>query len=335
VTPKNRLQYVDGLRGIAVLMVVLCHSVWQDMVDNAPRPHLFWPRGWFDAVAAQGYLGVGMFLVVSGFCLSYPAWKRRSEGQPGWFDPRTFFARRCLRILPPYYAVLALLCALTLVLSGHATLPPSMEARPLNQANVLAHVLLLQNMTRWADGISGSFWSLGLEWQWYWVFPAVLALAARSLRAALVLCLLCAVGWHLGMGDLLVLWHHSPVTLPQRLFEFACGVAAARVVAERRLTSGRARLGLALCLFAPILAIVPGPVSMVVHEAIGPVDPVWGIAFAALVVLGSTPGRLNSLLSLPPLVRLGIISYGVYLTHQPVVEAVEMALPGPLHAYWR
>jgi peptidoglycan/LPS O-acetylase OafA/YrhL len=331
---KTRLRFVDGLRGLAILMVLFCHSVWQDLDGDRVIGHLSMPRTVVDSLSSWGFEGVSLFLVVSGFCLSYPAWQRRAEGYPDWFDPRRFFARRCLRILPPYYAVLLALTVSTLVLSRRTALPPSMTVQPLTLPNLLSHVLLLHNVTRWYAGINGSFWSLGLEWQWYWVFPVVLALAARSLWLASAACVAAAIGWHVATGDLLLLWHHSPATVSARLCEFMGGVVAAHAVVAGQCTSRRARTFLVACLLLPIVVSLPGPASVVARDTFGQPQPFWGISFTALILLGSTAGPLNRVLSSYPAVRLGIISYSLYLVHQPVLEAVEMAARGPLAIWW-
>ncbi len=110
----SRLDYVDGLRGVAIALVVLTHAWTHD------PPHLWNPTWYhnrmvpgphstvFDYIANRGYQGVSLFLVLSGFCLAYPVLKRRAAGAETWFQPSHFFARRVLRILPPYYAALLL-----------------------------------------------------------------------------------------------------------------------------------------------------------------------------------------------------------------------------------
>src|SRR5215208_4516862 len=93
------LTFIDGLRGIAILLVVLRHYYMAVYNDGLPR--------WFDALGL-GYIGVHLFLVLSGFCV---AWAYVGpKARP--FAARDFFYRRATRILPAYYV--ALLIALLL-----------------------------------------------------------------------------------------------------------------------------------------------------------------------------------------------------------------------------
>lgn len=204
----DRIAFVDGLRGIAVLLVVVYHAWWylHDPNDGAPLYRV--PQALYSWLFdGRGDQGVSLFLVLSGFCLSYSLWKRKEAGVERWLVPSEFFARRCLRILPPYYAALLLFTAVSLIGGPHLRslffafgAPPSFEI-------IVSHLFLMHNMSSNAMAINGVFWSLGLEWQWYWVFPLMLLLCARSsmrgtlfsfgvLLLWLVLCVLMVVYWH-------------------------------------------------------------------------------------------------------------------------------------------
>jgi peptidoglycan/LPS O-acetylase OafA/YrhL len=87
---------------------------------------------------------------------------------------------------------------------------------------MLSHIFLVHNLTQYIYSVNGMFWSLGLEWQWYWVFPIVLLVCIRSRALALLACLALTVLWHLGTNDL---WGMG--ALPPRLFVFCCGIVVA------------------------------------------------------------------------------------------------------------
>lgn len=308
----ERQDYVDGLRGVAIAMVLIYHAWlhhgWLD--QGAGRVATA-----FDRLANIGYQGVTLFLVLSGFCLSYPLWRRRRAGAADWFTPSLFFARRCLRILPPYYVALALFSAI-IVLRDHGL-------RHLGAINLVSHVLLLHTLTPYHDEINASFWSLGLEWQWYWLFPLVLALCLWSPWRALALCLAAAVFWHAGTHDL---WSLS--ALPARLFEFCAGVVAARMV-----VSGHAVPVVALALAAlaaPLAYALSSVLPIPLQDVYGRGEPLWGLGFAALVLLGSRRGAVFSALSWSPLALLGVASYSVYLVHEPLVATIDKHAPLPL-----
>lgn len=278
-----------------------------------------------NAVLQQGFEGVSLFLVVSGFCLSYPILRRRHEGRADWFQVRTFFFRRCQRILPPYYMALGLF--VTLGVLGHN--------RSITLPNVLAHIALIHNLTPWYASIDGPFWSLGLEWQWYLIFPLVLILAIRTPVGALIFCLTVAISWHLGTHDLWQLWPHASGALPARLFEFCCGIITAQIVLSSRRWSGPLCPILAWIVCSPILfAALPGApaVSRALFGQAQP-QPLFGVSFAALLLLGHFSRKAKAVLSWRPIVALGICSYSVYLVHKPIEDWVLLSCPAFLRPW--
>src|SRR5579885_106385 len=222
-----RVAYIDGLRGLAIALVVL-HHAYQDFLhsgyDLLKSSHAVFRL--IGAVGTRGYLGVPLFFVLSGFCLSYPALKRRAEGKDSWFVASEFFARRCLRILPPYYVALLLFLLVNVVVTA---LHMTRLAQHVGALDLVTHLFLLHNLTVYHDSIDGPFWSLGLEWQWYWLFPLLFFLSLRAPRLALLSCLASAVAWHF------VVQHLSPslgylegMTLPGTLLIFCYGIIVAR-----------------------------------------------------------------------------------------------------------
>jgi peptidoglycan/LPS O-acetylase OafA/YrhL len=239
-----------------------------------------------------------------------------------WFMPSEFFARRCLRILPPYYIalILAVLLDTIAVRSGHAFAD---QQHALGAGDVLAHVLLLHNLTRFNFSINGSFWTLGLEWQWYFLFPVTLYLCILYPRLTLAVTLLISVSWaHLLPGPRM---QFSPF---QRLFEFSCGILVARLsVEERALATHLLIIGLVVPITLAELAYAPWfPHLFGLGTEMGLGQSLYGISFSCLALLGYRVGWLIRLLSWQPLMAIGIASYSIYLVHEPVVEIVDLAL---------
>lgn len=326
---KERLDYIDGLRGIAVLLVVLVHSSSYDFNTQPAQMSPF--RIVFTVLASQGYQGVSLFLVLSGFCLALPAFRRQAAGQPNWFDLRHFAVRRCWRILPPYYAALVLSIGLG-VLAGRTLAPTQASASP-QFLDVAAHVALVQNLTPYLQSINGPFWSLALEWQWYIAFPAALYGVLHRPRLTLLASFALACAWHLLTNDAGFAFGQVSTVLPGRLFEFVCGVAVARLVTSGWQQPRRFNTVLWWAFAMPLwIGLIP-PLGAFVTVVVGPPQPLIGISFGAIVLLGVYSPRVRRMLSWRPLVRLGLVSYSVYLVHGPVIELIQPWLSLTVHQW--
>jgi peptidoglycan/LPS O-acetylase OafA/YrhL len=283
-------QDVEALRGISILAVLLYHL--------------------FPAALPSGYLGVDLFLVVSGFLMAsiYGEVDRASLGD--------FLRRRAWRLLPAY----AVIVVLTLAAAGLVLFPYEFAAM---KQSALYAALLIPNVGFWLGDTYFQaseirpllhLWSLGLEIQFYLLFP-LLALAWRRARwmvpAVVVISLVAC----------LIMVEVSPRTafflLPFRLWEFGLGFLAAKVLASRRLRPWIDRipwagclglLGVCLLMAAPDLSQNhPGWIALVTCGA----AVVFLAVGAPAAVMQSLPGR--------GLARLGRYSYALYLVHYPVI----------------
>jgi exopolysaccharide production protein ExoZ len=314
---RRRLDFIDALRGFACLWVLLHHS-FESVPVSGKWEHL--PLDLFLHFSRIGWLGVSLFLVLSGFCLYYPLVRKHSPAAVK-LDVAAFVRRRALRILPPYFAALVLFTVMAWW--AHARSLPWPET--VGWKDVASHALMLHNLSPSTfASINPAFWSLALEVQLYVVFPILVWLAARhGLRMMLLTTFACALLWqgaafaHFGLSmtwgaDLARMYH----ALPARCFEFAAGMCAAAFVAAPR--AGQApRAGWIVALLAlPALWFVSSV------SRFGPLfDQVWGIIFASLVVLLARAPALafENVMPLRTLVSLGTISYSVYLIHQPLI----------------
>jgi peptidoglycan/LPS O-acetylase OafA/YrhL len=343
---RQRLSFLDGLRGLAMLMVLAFHG-WLSSGVMVPvtvgRWHL-------EATLPlqHGYLGVHLFLVLSGFCLTYPLARDGAAGMR--LDGRRFFRRRAWRILPPYYVALALFSlrptlenALRSVL-GH----PDSRLHPYTAGQILSHLFMVHNFSQdWVRTIDGSFWSLALEWQLYLIFPVLIWSMrrwgpARTLAAALALSLVYR-NWvyatHVGPGSRLCRPYSAPLMtaclfaysqVPSRLFEFVLGMMGALALARRRTIPSPVRTQ---CYLGGFVAL--GILGVGVSHGWSPYAPitdiVWGLAFYCLVMYAAGRSAAGGgWLDSRPLVALGTISYSVYLIHEPLMRLVSEGL-GPLH----
>src|SRR5215471_6127059 len=179
----SRIDHVDGLRGLAVLLVVLYHA---SQTSSLTTDHSTPIARFISGALGEGEQGVSLFLVISGFCLAYPMLRKRARGNTQWLDLRGFAARRIYRIVPPYYAALGLYAGLALAFQARGIwpLPMSMNVQP-DIGDIAAHLLFLHNVTSHPFTLNASFWSLGLEWQWYFAFPVLLVAYLRWPRGTL------------------------------------------------------------------------------------------------------------------------------------------------------
>src|SRR5579884_715167 len=332
IARSERLSYLDGLRGIAVLLVLVYHA-WVHLIALAPSHTETATTAWYFA-GFLGDEGVGLFLVLSGFCLAIGPLRRRARGEPEWFSAREFFARRCLRILPPYYvALIASIAVLAACESQHWPAFGSDDGYGLAAGSIVAHALLIHNLTGHTFSLNSAFWSLGLEWQWYWAFPFVLVGAVRYPRLTLGLSALLALVWLMGVAWLVVSHHGQTLPpfeisqmralLPMRLFEFTSGLCAAQLVVR---SDPASRAGALLPLTAGVLFVVTLVARPLVarYQMTGLLS---GAGFAGVIAVTARSSSLARALAWRPLAGAGTVSYSVYLLHWPAMQAVEFALP--------
>ena len=284
---------IDGLRAIAVVSVLLFHVGFLRF------------RG--------GFVGVDIFFVISGFLITGII---RREAATGTFSFRRFYVRRLRRLFP----ALAATVLLTLVASAAFFAPDLFQSVG---ASSVAAILSVSNIYFWLD--SGYFdvgnsvkpllhtWSLGVEEQFYLVWPVILAFAVRRGVAAPALVVL-FVG-SLAAGVLLPVDPSATFYLmPFRVYELALGGLMVFVVERVRLRG----VVLEACL---LLALVLMAYAVLTFRETTPY-PMNGLVpsvGAALAILAGTAPVLGIVLRNPVSVFIGLISYSVYLVHWPIV----------------
>jgi peptidoglycan/LPS O-acetylase OafA/YrhL len=306
----ERLDVFDGLRGCAILLVV-CYHVW--LVGGPALP--------FDFIAEAGYIGVDLFFFISGFCLYYPYANARSSGMRP--STRRFFVRRALKIVPSYL----------LALGAFALVYRSSFASPLDAAWQLAtHLTFLHPL--WPDtfgSISGPLWTIGIEVEFYLLFPLVVRVFARAPIVTYVGLAIVAEGYRAAValaGLSTSFWCINQ--LPAVIDLFAAGMIAAHaLVALRTRADGvdpsRATI-VAICagLFGLVglgLATVAGASDPnAAHDWINAHRVVIGplcFTFALAACFAFAP--LRAVVAAPPLVFLSAISYNLYLWHLEII----------------
>ncbi len=306
---------VEGLRAVAVLAVVLFHSGVPG-VDG-------------------GYVGVDVFYVISGFLIT--GLLRREIAATGRVSLPAFYARRARRILPAATLVLVV----TVAVSAAVMSPLRLH---LVAQDALACALFVGNWRFAAVGtdyLAGSsapspllhYWSLGVEEQFYLVWPVLVLLGTvlgRRWRPALplALALVTAASFLLGWRWTTQSPPEAFFTSPARAWELGVGGLTALAAAGRPLPTW-ARTTAGWCGLAAIAVAVFGFSGSTPFPGVLAAIPVLG---AALVLLAGSgrPAGPTRLLSITPLVRVGRVSYGWYLWHWPPLVLLPVVLGEPL-----
>jgi peptidoglycan/LPS O-acetylase OafA/YrhL len=299
---------LDGLRGLAALYVVLFHCwlyAFPGYPDSSAPP---WLKG-----LMFGRVAVVFFLVLSGFSLAI------SPARRGWRSGGVaqFLRRRAWRILPPYWAALAM----SLIIS--AFIVPASHFGPPTVRSFLVYGLVAQDVIT-APTPNGAFWSIGVEAELYLLFPLLLLVRRRSNAVILAACVtlpviargLMAPGASPVEGDNWLAPHLAPV--------FVAGMIGAGVVAARDRVRRLPWAWFAVLAALPVvvLGVVQGSVWTVNHYFW--IDLAIAPAMTMLIAAVATgrPAPLLRFLTARPVQSLGGFSYSLYLIHLPIVMGV-------------
>jgi peptidoglycan/LPS O-acetylase OafA/YrhL len=306
--PVLRWDALDGLRGLAVLLVVVWHVYRLTLARDMPAtevPAYLWPIG-------IARLGVDVFFVLSGMLVvrSWHAARDRNASRPQAL--RQFWSRRAARILPAYWV--SLLVLVPLASNGLLGHPKRLFAfATLNQYLRLGMPERVNTVT----------WSLTTEWHFYVLVPLVAFLLARVGKWPLLAgCVVLSVWWY---------WH-TPFDLPQsyvfgRLDQFVAGAIVGQLATQS------VRHPLVRVVRWPLVT----PAAIAAMFVIGTyhgrwlgfgteerftdslVHPAFGL-LTALVLLRVLTGTCPSWLRHPAVRWFGTISFGLYLWHYPIFD---------------
>jgi peptidoglycan/LPS O-acetylase OafA/YrhL len=301
---RQHFNSLDGIRGIAILMV-FCHHLCP--VNGNPVAIL----------CSTLWIGVDLFFVLSGFLITGVLYDTLQ--QPGFF--RKFYARRALRLLPIYIVVVALIMIAGVALGSHPTswtLPYFVYG-----SNIIRELGL-------PDGIAPSidashFWSLAVEEQFYLLWPLALFFA-KTRRRIFALCLagsfLSVILRWFAVGHTGTFFLGTPYfELPMRLDSLLLGGALAMMLRGRE-TAGLLTSERLHCLLIAGIAGLVYTFGVAGHGSMfGPDVVRYGYLSAAItfVALIGLTLRNNSwathLGNIPLLQMFGRCSYGLYLIH--------------------
>ncbi|MFJ8027218.1 acyltransferase family protein [Streptomyces sp. NPDC096311] len=322
---RGQVLGLDGLRGLAALYVLLFHC-WLLTMPGFPKNSGPAWLGWL----MYGRLAVVFFLVLSGFSLAI------SPARNGWHlgGVSRFLRRRAWRILPPYWAALALSLAVAWFVV------PASHFGPPTGASVLVYGFVVQDMFT-APTPNGAFWSIGVEAELYLVFPLLLLLRRRLGAVVLIAGVTLLV---IARG--LLAPNASPVEgvnwlTPNLAPVFVAGLVGAGIVVAPEKVRRLPWHWLAALAALPVVALV------VIKGSVWTVDHYFWIDLAVApamtmmiaAVATGRPAFLMRLLATRPMRGLGDFSYSLYLVHLPIVMIVcrkmapHFVSPG-LPAFW-
>jgi peptidoglycan/LPS O-acetylase OafA/YrhL len=314
---RKRFESLDGIRALSCLAVIKAHTMTRRF-----HPRLFGQTAGF---------GVDMFFVISGFLIVTLLIRERERY--GKVNLRKFYARRAIRIFPIYYILIFTVMALSWF--GSRWAPGSWEFY-----RVAFPVLLTYTQTFFfvRVGLFYATWSLAMEEQFYLVWPTIERLSRQSARW-LILTGMIVINLLLGLGafDGFFEWiYNDPkLRLPHYYLgttfcPILLGVALAYLLHDRRTFSLIYHvIGWRWSPYM-VLAILFVTTELLPLQLRGWPRFVINVLFALLI--GSLVVRedhyARRLLTLPIMLRLGVISYGMYLYHTWVIATERVAIRG-------
>jgi peptidoglycan/LPS O-acetylase OafA/YrhL len=350
-----RLDFIDSLRALAALAVVVLHAyqiygfdltyvAGFGMQEGLVTSHLYTTDiGTLITTSYSltrfGHYAVEIFIVISGFSLMIPV-ARRAEARltRGLKD---FFWRRARRILPPYYAAVVLALLLTFLVPGmniERGIYWDLAIPAFTLGSILSHIFLVHNIsTDWLLSINPPLWSIAVEWQIYFLFPLLLVIWRRIGTLATLIALTIVSAVQIGWG-----WFTYPLSDSWFLLLFTLGMLGAGIAfsprpfetrLRERVPWGWAAIGSfvlfgALTVFAAIIDIG--------YNLNWVKDSILGLTIACLLIMltrqntqrADRPSLVLRVLNWRPLVHVGHFSYSIYLVHAPALAAVALLLMG-------
>lgn len=348
----GRIPALDGVRGVAVLWVILFHYAalgdagrdpWLAAINAVPL---------VDAVVRNGYLGVDLFFLISGFLLVLP-WFVRREADLAPPSARDFYLRRVRRIVPAYYVHLALLFLLFVpLLRGWDYWRHDLYVIAWNGVAHAGFLHTTSALTSGTLGVNGALWTLAVEAHYYLLLPLLAPLFVRAPATTAVGAFAIAALWQAGarhdLDRLVALqmrlgehwgWPESIVRhllltqLPGYLGHFALGTVLGRIWLLWRNEERR------MLRWLPVPALLA--LALLLH-AVGTREAIlgeqtWVATTLALgtLLLAASLGRgpiSRALLDRGPLAFVGRVSYSAYLYHLPLLFLWHhYALPAPAY----
>ena len=305
---------LDGVRGVAVMLVFISHFHW--ILSKKTGYSQVTPWKFINRTFEAGFLGVDIFFVLSGFLITSLLLKDHANKQPGMVG--RFYKRRALRLLPALYALLIVDFFVAWLESARMDFQWRTTWRALlylNNWNVVWNF-------RGSRNDLGHLWSLGIEEQFYIVWPAVvllmlaLKLHHQIIITVLSLAIAAIVVHRINLWNDDIYWLFIYIRTDTRVDSLLVGALFAYVYRHYRVPSQVLNWAATLC-FAGLMYIKyeldASPFIMKTGFTVIAV-------LAGIIILAGAEGAwfANRVLISRPLTIIGKVSYGLYLWHLPV-----------------
>ena len=305
---------LDGIRGVAVMLVFISHFHW--ILSKKTGYSQVTPWKFINRTFEAGFLGVDIFFVLSGFLITSLLLKDHANKQPGMVG--RFYKRRALRLLPALYALLIVDFFVAWLESARMDFQWRTTWRALlylNNWNVVWNF-------RGSRKDLGHLWSLGIEEQFYIVWPAVvllmlaLKLHHQIIITVLSLAIAAIVVHRINLWNDDIYWLFIYIRTDTRVDSLLVGALFAYVYRHYRVPSQVLNWAATLC-FAGLMYIKyeldASPFIMKTGFTVIAV-------LAGIIILAAAEGAwfANRVLISRPLTIIGKVSYGLYLWHLPV-----------------
>ena len=321
----KRIPELDGIRGVAISLVLLFHYVVL-LIHAKPAS----PLAYVLALGRLTWTGVDLFFVLSGFLIGGILLDARDS--PNYFQ--TFYVRRFFRIVPLYLVWFALTLTVLHLAEGGRFSAALNEYILRDRFTMLPYIAYLQNFWETARNTlgwysNGGTWSLAIEEQFYLTLPFVIRFASRRV-----------LPWLLGTAIVgatavrLAIYFFAPhhregifVLMPSRMDALLLGVLGAMVMRDDRLRgrlNPRAML-VALAVFTAGAAVLTKSAAEQTGLAMSAGAFTWMAALylcAILFAVTQPKSALAAALRWRWLRWMGTIAYGVYLLHFQVLLGV-------------
>ena len=324
---RLHLPALDGLRGVAIL-AVLCFHLTDILGVSASSS---WIDRGVHKVFAQGWMGVDLFFVLSGLLITGVLLD--AEGTSHYF--RNFYMRRVLRIFPLYYAVVGFYLVILPIIAPRISAEYGVVVgNPIYYWLYFSNHAIAQGLAGGKQqfvGVLGPTWSLGVEEQFYLVWPLlVYFLSRRGMVRACVGAVAMAIALRIVLLSSGVHWAYISTLTPCRLDALAIGGLLACLIRQRHGIAALARRAVPTSIVsAALFAFIIAAQHLFAWDQ-GRLRYAFGFTLVATLsacvmlfaIAGPRRRLLSRALSNPVLTSFGKYSYGLYLLHVPLQEVI-------------